>query len=57
MNDIFGLIIVGIILCIISWGSLLLSCYNEKYNKDIPLLDNKIENIWNKFGITKWSKN
>ena len=45
MNDIFVIIIVGIILCIISWGSLLLSCYNEKYNKDIPLLDNKIENI------------
>lgn len=43
MNGIFGLIIVGIILCIISWGSLLLSCYNEKINKDIPLLDNNLK--------------
>ena len=45
MNNISGLIIVGIILCIIAWGSLLLSCYKEKTNKDIPLLVNKIENI------------
>ena len=42
MNGIFGLIIVGIILCIISWESLL-SCYKEKTNKDIPLLDNNLK--------------
>ncbi len=40
MNNIFWIIFVCIILGIIGWGSLLLSCYreNKKINDD-PLLD------------------
>ena len=38
MDNIFWLIIVGIILCIIGWGSLMVSYYRENKKNNEPLL-------------------
>lgn len=35
----FWVIIVCIILCILGWGSLLISCYKENKKEKEPLLD------------------
>ena len=38
MDNVVWIIILGIILCIIGWGSLMVSCHRENKKNNEPLL-------------------